>query len=604
LNAIAQPRTIQRLYPGVMHFMIFWGMTIQVIGTIINILQYPLFLPFDMSSLFPLGGAYQWFELVMDIGGAMIILGVLMALARRLFFKPDHLPTRWDDWYALGLLLLIVLIGFASEGVRLLAVDPSWRQWSPIGNVVAGWLAGAGLTTATSEPLHQFLFWAHAGTGMLLVASLPFTKLRHIVTGPLNILARPESHKGSIEPIDDIEEAEKLGAGEIQDFTTQSLLSFDACVQCGRCEEVCPATIAGMDYSPTKLIHSLFESMHVTLVDGHGSAAPDLLPEFVDPETTWSCTTCGHCVDVCPLFVNPISAVVELRRYLTLMTGEVPNSVGETLTQMERRGNPWGLPAEQHAPWVKELNVRILQPGDSTDVLLFVGCAIGYDARSQQIGKSFAQLLQKAGVDFAVLGAAEGCCGETARRLGHEYVFQVMAQENIETLNTVKFNRIVSACAHCFNTLKNEYPQFGGQYEVIHHSQLLSEMVSQGKIPSAQANGETFTMHDPCYLGRYNQIYDEPRVALEDLPQSEMKRSKASGFCCGGGGGQMWLETDPSTRINNTRIMDIVEAEAEVVATACPYCLIMFEDAIGAKNLSEKVQAKDIAEILNNGQSS
>jgi Fe-S oxidoreductase/nitrate reductase gamma subunit len=587
-----------------MHFMIFWGMVIQVIGTIINILQYPLFLPFDMSSLFPLGGAYQGFELVMDIGGAMIILGVLMAFARRLFFKPDHLPTRWDDWYALGLLLLIVLIGFASEGVRLLAVDPSWRQWSPIGDIVAGWLAGAGLTTATSEPLHQFLFWAHAGTGMLLVASLPFTKLRHIVTGPLNILARPERHKGSIEPIDDIEEAEKLGAGEIQDFTSQSLLSFDACVQCGRCEEVCPATIAGMDYSPTKLIQSLFESMHVTLVDGRGSAAPDLLPEFVDTETPWSCTTCGHCVDVCPLFVNPISAVVELRRYLTLMTGEVPGSVGETLTQMERRGNPWGLPIEEHAPWIKELNVRILQPGESTDVLLFVGCAIGYDARSQQIGKSFAQLLQKAGVDFAVLGAAEGCCGETARRLGHEYVFQVMAQENIETLNAVKFNRIVSACAHCFNTLKNEYTQFGGQYEVIHHSQLLSELVSEGKIPSAQANGETFTMHDPCYIGRYNQLYEEPRVALEGLPQSEMKRSKASGFCCGGGGGQMWLETDPSTRINNTRIMDIVEAEAEVVATACPYCLIMFEDAIGAKNLSEKVQARDIAEILNNEQSS
>jgi Fe-S oxidoreductase len=307
---------------------------------------------------------------------------------------------------------------------------------------------------------------------------------------------------------------------------------------------------------------------------------------------------------VCPLFIDPVSAVVDLRRYVTLTTGEVPGSVGEALTQMERRGNPWGIEKSQRAPWVSELGVRVLQPGEETDVLLFVGCAYAYDARSQKAGRELATLLQCAGVDFAVLGQAEGCCGETARRLGHEYLFQTMARENLATFAGVKFKRMVTACAHCYNTIKNEYPHFGAAFDVVHHTELLAELVRGGKLAGlgADESGKSVTFHDSCYLGRYNDLYAEPRAVLDAVPglkRTEMPRNRADAFCCGGGGGQMWMETDPNTRINKRRFEEATQrAGAEVIVTACPYCLIMFDDAIRSGGATERVAVKDIAEVL------
>jgi Fe-S oxidoreductase/nitrate reductase gamma subunit len=602
LHAVVQDRVLQRWYPGLMHFLIFWGMVIQVLGTGINLLQQDLFLPVELTT-FPRNAAYLGFELVMDLAGGMIILGVLMAAARRLLFRPSYLESRWDDWYSLGLLLLIALLGFAAESIRILAVDPPWRAWSPIGNLLAAGLAGIGLTGAAVAPTHAYLFWAHAVAGMAFVASLPFTKLRHVLTGPLNILFKPDRPDGALEPIRDLETAETLGAGEIDEFPSASLLAFDACVQCGRCEDVCPAAISGMPYSPRSLVRSLHDVMHARLMNRADGSTPSLLGGAIDKETPWLCTTCGACTTVCPMFVNPVSSAVEMRRHLTLMTGEVPNSVGEALTNMERRGNPWGLPKENHAPWVKELDVRTLQPGESTENLLYIGCAFGFDSRLHKAGMDLVRLLQNAQVDFAVLGPAEGCCGETARRLGHEYVFQVMAEENIAAFDSVQFERIITPCAHCFNTLKNEYPQFGGQYQVLHHTEYLSQLSDQGRLKLLGDAGEkTFTFHDSCYLGRYNGIYEGPRRMLDAVPnlhRSEMPRKKADAFCCGGGGGHMWIEIDPNTRINHRRLQEAVEqAHADVVVTACPYCLIMFDDAIRSKGIGEQVAVRDLVEVL------
>ncbi len=581
--------------------MIFWGMTIQVLGTIINLLQYPLFLPIELP--WPTGNAYLGFELVMDIGGGMLLVGLLMALARRAFFRPSYLQNRWDDWYALVLLLTITILGFFSEATRLMAAQPSWRVWSPIGNVLALVLQSAGIQVAPEAPIHAYLFWAHAATGSLFIVSLPFTKLRHLVTGPLNILFRKLRPWGELETIEDLETAETLGVGQIEEYSSQALLSFDACVQCGRCEDVCPATISGMDYSPRAVIYSLHRATHENLMGENGAKPKALLEGFLDSETPWLCTTCGACLHVCPMFVDPVSAVVDLRRYITLTTGEVPGSVGETLMQMERRGNPWGLPQEEHAPWARELGVRVLQPGDRTDVLLYIGCAYGYDSRNQVAGKALAGLLQKAGVDFAILGAAEGCCGETARRMGHEYIFQVMAEENIAIFRSVEFNRMVTPCAHCFNTLKNEYPHFGADFEVMHHTQYLAELTAAGKLSvNGSLAGKQITFHDSCYLGRYNDIYEGPRRILDQLEgitRTEMKRHHSNAFCCGGGGGHMWMETDPNTRINQRRLQQVMEeAEADIVVTACPYCLIMFDDAIRSKGVGEQVAAIDIAEAI------
>ena len=599
LHAVIQDRVLSRLYPGVMHFMLFWGVSIQIVGTIVNLLQYPLFVPFTIP--WPKGGWYLGFELVMDIAGGMILVGVVMAALRRLFFRPKFLVNRWEDWAALVLLTAIAILGFLTEAFRMSSVDPAWRAWSPIGNATAVWL---GLTGPVGQPVHDWLVAGHVVVSLGLVALLPFTKMRHLFVGPLNILLRPERRDGELSTIEDIENTEKLGVANATEFRAPSLVSFDACVQCGRCESVCPATISGMPYNPRTLIHDLQVNAHATFGQKPGEELKPILGGSVAKETPWMCTTCGHCLSVCPLFIDPVSAVVDLRRYMTLTTGEVPGAVGEALTNIERRGNPWGMEKAQRAPWVSELGVRVLQPGDETDVLLFVGCAYAYDARSQKAGRELAVLLQHAGVDFAVLGQAEGCCGETARRLGHEYLFQTTAQENLATFAGVKFKRMATACAHCYNTLKNEYPHFGADFEVVHHTELLAELVRSGRLKgfTPAADGKTLTLHDSCYLGRYNGLYREPRQVLDAVPglkRAEMPRSRADGFCCGGGGGQMWMETDPNTRINKRRFEEATQkAGADVIVTACPYCLIMFDDAIRTGGAGERVAVKDIAEVL------
>lgn len=601
VHAIAQDRVLKRIYPGVMHLLIFWGMTIQILGTVLNLVQYPLFLPFEIP--FPKEQAYLGFELVMDLAGGMIILGVLMAMFRRAVLRPKYLVSRWEDWYVLVLLLVIPILGFLSEAVRLQAADTAWRAWSPIGNLLASALAAGGLTPTIGASLHAYFFWAHVSTGLLFVASLPFTKLRHLVTGPLSIVSRPKRDPAALKAIDDIENAETLGVGDIGEFESQALVSFDACVQCGRCEDVCPASFSGMPYSPRELIGSLQDSVHTSLASPAKGASNRLLGGTLDMESPWHCTTCGACVAECPMFIDQVGTVVELRRYLTLTTGEVPGSVGEALTQIERRGNPWGLPKENRSPWVSDLGLRVLQPGDETDVLLFVGCAYNYDSAGQRAGKALAKLLQRGGLQFATLGPAEVCCGETARRLGHEYLFQVMAEENLAALSSVRFERIVAPCAHCYSTLRNEYPQFGAEFKVVHHTELLAELLDEGRLElNGAADDALVTYHDSCYLGRYNQLYDPPRRALDSVPglrRVEMPRNRANAFCCGGGGGQMWLETDPNTRINHRRLAEAFDqANANTVITACPYCLIMFDDAIRSKGLVDRTCVKDVAELL------
>jgi Fe-S oxidoreductase/nitrate reductase gamma subunit len=587
-----------------MHFLLFWGVTIQVLGTAISLMQFELFLPFTLP--FPREGVYLGFELIMDAAGGMIYLGVGMALFRRLVLRPEALPSTWDDWYSLLLLLLIPTLGYITEGLRLLSVSPAWEPWSPIGSAFARLLAGIGLNEATVVTARPYLFWLHAVSGLVFLASIPFTKLRHLITGPLNMLLRSDRHPGSFALIDNIEQAEKLGVGQVDEFEPQTLLSFDACVQCGRCQEVCPSAISGMPYSPRALIKSLRDNLHNALVWSQSAPDTSVFGAGIDTDLPWLCTTCGACVDACPMFLNPVESIIELRRYLTLTTGEVPGPVGETLTQMERYGNPWGLPPEQRAPWIKELDLPVLEPSGECDVLLFLGCAFAYDGRNQQVGEGLTLLLREAEVDFALLGSAEMCCGETARRLGHEYVFQVMAEENIAMLNSLKFERLVTPCAHCFNSFKNEYPPLGGEFPVLHHTELLSELVRGGSLfPGGKAAESVFTYHDSCYLGRYNQIYDAPRQVLDALSAGqivELERSRESGFCCGGGGGHMWMETDPNTRINQQRLAEVLNADgADTVVTACPYCMIMFEDAVRSRGIGDEISVKDVAEVLLSG---
>jgi Fe-S oxidoreductase/nitrate reductase gamma subunit len=605
VHALGQVRILKKVYPGIMHFLIFWGVLIQVVGTIINILNMLLFFPWVIT--FPRDTAYLVYETVMDIAGVAILLGVIMAFFRRIVLRPKYLETRWDDYYALSLLALIPLLGFTMEGTRLLATNPPWAAYSPIGNLTSRILAGLGMTPQGATQLHDILFWIHAGIALILVASIPFTKMRHLVYAPLHVIFRPLREMGAVEKIENIDQAEVLGVGKVSEFTPEQLLSFDACLNCGRCEAACPSTISGMDYSPRSLVQTLRKTMVESLGSANAKSSQELFAGSFTDFYPWQCTTCGACTILCPAFINPVEEIVDMRRYQALTTGKLPKSVADSLRNIERQGNPWGIPAQDRLNWSEGLNIRELAPGDDADILYYVGCASAFDDRNKKVARSFVNLLNKAGVNFGVLGFDETCCGETARRMGNEYLFQVFAEQNLEAMSKIKFNRIVTQCPHCFNTLKNEYPQFGSKYKVLHYTEFLTELsITKDIHPNGNGIKAPVAYHDSCYLGRYNHIYQAPRQLLQDakINSIELPRKGENSFCCGGGGGQMWLETDPNTRINHRRLADVLQAEADIVATACPYCLLMFDDAIRSKGIGDQVQVMDIAEVLEKQMSS
>jgi Fe-S oxidoreductase/nitrate reductase gamma subunit len=599
-HAVGQFRIWKHVYSGTMHFLIFWGVVIQVIGTAVNLQQMALFTPWVFEN-FPRGNSYLVYEFLMDLGGVFIIIGVTLALFRRLVLKPSYLGSKWDDYFALAMLMLITIVGFFNESMRLIAAAPEWRAWSFLGNALSIGLQGLGVTPGLAYGLQPVFLLTHIGLALITIASLPFTKLRHLIITPLNILLRPHKVLGALDKIENIEETEVLGTSVIEEFSPLQLLSFEACLDCGRCEEVCPATIAGMLYSPRTLIQSLRSYLADELISPNSKEHTELTGASVH-EDLWACTTCGACLTRCPALIDPPEQVVELRRSQVLMTGQMSKQVGDTLRNFERQGNPWGMPPEDRMNWAEGFNVRELSPGDEVDVLLYLGCAAAYDDRNKKVSQAFVRILQKAGVDFGVFGFDEMCCGETARRMGNEYIFQVFAEQNIEIFSSIKFNKIVTQCPHCFSTLKNEYPQMGGNYEVEHYTEFLKSISQNfgGFFSNGKGSYGKLAYHDSCYLGRYNNIFDAPRELL-DLAKTnriELDRHGENSFCCGAGGGGMWVETDPNTRINQTRLQQALDAKTDVIATACPYCLIMFDDAVRSKGVGEDIKILDISEIL------
>jgi Fe-S oxidoreductase len=571
-----------------------------VIGTAIKIMQMGLFVPF----IWPLFSekVYLWYELVMDLAGIAILLGILMALFRRWILKPDYMENSWDDFYALVLLGFIPLIGFITEGLRIYTIQPAWAKWSPIGNWTANLFAALPLNIEIADFIHPYIFLIHVGLGLAFAASIPFTKLRHIIFTPVHIFQKTDRTNGELEVIDDLMNAEVLGASAVNEFSSLDLLAFDACLQCGRCEEVCPATISGMEYSPRSMLLMLRDDMAKSLLIPDIKGDPSLNKILLSEEFLWACTTCGHCLEVCPAFIRPPEQVVNIRRAQALMTGDVPQTVGETLRNFERQGNPWGMPAQNRMAWAEGLEVRVLSSGDEVDVLFFVGCAGSFDDRNIKVSRSFVELLNKLKVDFGVLGDAEMCCGETARRMGNEYLFQVSAEENISSLSEIKFNKIVTLCPHGLNTIKNEYPKFGGEFTIKHAAEYLADLFKSGNINLRKSDGfGELTFHDSCYLGRYNDVYSQPRDLLNaaGIEAQEMKASRKDSFCCGGGGGSMWLETAADKRINQKRLQHALDIQADTITTACPFCLIMFDDALRSKGLTEDIQVIDLIEILN-----
>ena len=597
IHVLAQARTWRKPYRGVMHALMFWGMIVSMAGHVILLLQYPLFTPFVIP--FPRDAAYLLFELVMDLAGLALLTGVAMAAYRRYVQRPATLESRWDDAWALAFLALVAAVGYITEAYRIVITSPDWSGWMPAANALAGLLRALHITPAMAAQGHQIILYAHVLLGLAFFASLPFTKMRHLIMGPWHILVKPFRAPGVIPKIENIEETEQLGVETMSEFEPQQLLSFDACMRCGRCTELCPPYLSGLDFNPREVVQRLREGMYEAWVRNRGDA-PALHGDLFDATYPWLCTTCGGCWEACPVFINPMGALMDLRRQRMLATGQVPAGVAATSRNIERQGNPWGIPPQQRLDWAEGLDAPIAEPGRPFDVLLWPGCAGAFDARNQRVTRALAKLLHRAGVDYAILGDGEACCGDSSRRLGNEYMWQVHAEQNIALLSEYRFNAIVTPCPHCLHAFANEYPQMGGHYTVIHHSAYLYRLVRKGQLKPQQAlDRGTLTYHDPCYLGRYNRVFDEPRALLDAMPgvrRAEMAYHHAESFCCGAGGGGMWLEIEPEHRPGAHRIRQAEAAGAETVCTACPYCLMMLGSASG--QAEGAVQVADIAELL------
>jgi Fe-S oxidoreductase/nitrate reductase gamma subunit len=604
VDILGHRRFLRDPYPGMMHLMIFWGCIILLLAAAIDAITH-----YIVGHI--IGATYLWFSLIVDIGGILVLLGIILAAIRRYIWRPKRLNTLLDDDIGLALLAAILITGFMVEGLRQAAteikVHPDWAVWSPGGWVLAKVFSGMSQNALLFW--HRFLWWFHSALtiGTILYAALAFSKLQHIFVSLLNIFFRTLGPVGVPAPIDvEKAETEPLGVGAIKDFTWKQLLDLDACTNCGRCQDACPAWATGKPLSPRKVVQDLKVHMlkAVNLQANQTEDVPTLVGEAPNEAEIWACTTCGACQETCPVYVEHIVKIIDLRRNLVMTLSKMPETAQLMLRNMQSRGHPWaGIQSLRlRGDWTSGLELKLLAEGDSANTLFWVGCTGALAERNVAATLSMTRVLKAAGVDFAVLGEAETCCGDPARRAGYEFQFQIMAEQNIEIFKSHNIKEIITACPHCYNTIKNEYPKYGGDFKVVHYTQLIADLIGQGKLKLTNGLNSKLTYHDPCYLGRYNSVYLEPRRILQAIPKTklvEMERSRNTGFCCGGGGGHMWIEEQPgTTKINQMRLEDAIKTGAETVVTACPYCLQMFEESIEHKEMKDSMKAKDLAEIV------
>ncbi|RIK36672.1 MAG: iron-sulfur-binding reductase [Chloroflexi bacterium] len=611
-----------KLYAGIMHLCIYSGFIILLIGTLIVMVEDDLTVPLFGWSFYR-GDFYLGYKLAMNFGGLILILGVVMAFLRRTVLKPRYQETAGDDVLLLGMLLLLTVQGFLLQAMRLAVERPSWGEWSFVSYPLS--VPMRGISNGTLEFLHQTNWWAHFITTFVFIGYIGYSKMVHAFTGLTNVFFRRMTPVGQLARIDNIEEAETFGIGKLQDLTWAQLLNVDACMHCGRCLEYCPTFNTGKELRPRDLILELagYSADSGGIFSGEvgegenaarfrwGSGADrELIGGVVSTAEIWDCTTCGACVEHCPVYIDHVPLIVGMRQNLVLEQNEFPNELAPVFNNLERLSNPYSFAPSQRDEWTRKMQkpVTIMADaaarGEDVEVLFFVGCLGSFDSRNQQTTLALARILQAAGINFAILGKEETCTGDPAKRVGNEYLAQMMAEQTVETLNSYSFKKIVTACPHCFNAIRNEFPQIGGNFDVVHHSELISQLLAEGRLQldpaSALARGKV-TYHDPCYLGRYNQVYDAPRSVIAALPGAaltEMKRSRNRSFCCGGGGGRMFMEETRGARINRARVTEAIDTGAEVLAAACPFCMTMFEDGIRGVGAEESFVVKDIAELV------
>lgn len=611
LGAGLAMKTLMRdRWAGLMHSMVYYGFVVLFLGTVT--LEIDHLLPAGLKFL--QNNVYKGYSLTLDAAALVFLGGLGWAAARRYGQAPWRLrsKTRPEDFWILITLALIGLTGLATEAARI-AVEgrPGHEVWSFVGYPLSQLVP-----EASAGGVHQILWITHVISFLVFLVVLPTTKLRHMVIAPANMFLSPNDRpKGAMREMPNLMEAddiESIGAGVVSDFTWKNLLDTDACTVCGRCTSVCPANITGKPLDPREIILKLGEvaarsgdplvTAPVT-IDSEITVSADNVFERITGEELWACTSCRACDEICPVDIEILDKILDMRRYLTLMEADFPSQLGKTYVSMENSSNPYGMAQVDRAKWTSQVDFEIPRLGqdvDRAEYLYWVGCAGSFDDRNQKVTVATARLLHEAGVDFAILGPAELCTGDPARRSGNEFVFQQLALKNIETLNDLGVTKVITQCPHCFNTMKNEYPQFGGDYEVIHHSQLLSDLVERGLLQPKAGRQRTVTYHDSCYLGRHNDVYLAPRgvvASIGGIQVVEMERSGTSSFCCGAGGAQMWMEDQVGKKVNIERAEEAVATGAEEIAVACPFCYVMLDD--GVKELGrDDIAVSDISMIL------
>jgi Fe-S oxidoreductase len=605
-NVLGQAAVLRKNPIGIAHTLIFWGFIIITVGTM------ELFVReiFPTASFEFIGEApYGALVFLQDSFIVLVLVGVSYALYRRIFVKPAGLGKSADAMIILSLTTSLMLSLLAMNGFRMLA-EPEWfDHWMWASTLVARGLEAFHFTSQTNGFLSSFFRWVHHLLVLGFLCYIPNSKHLHVIAaGPNTFLRKLDLTKG-MKPLNlEDENATSFGVTKVSDLSWKDVLDGYACTECGRCQDECPAYNTEKPLSPKKLIidlkHSLHDNAQALKLGKLDEVKPVLGTEITD-DVIWSCTSCRACEEACPVFIEHTDKIYDIRRSMVLMESRFPPELQTVFKNMESNFSPWAMSPEERANWAEGLNVKTMnqlsQSNETVEYLFWVGCAGSFDDRNKKVSRALVNLLNRAGIKYAILGNEEKCTGDPARRAGNEYLAQMLIKENVETLKRYAVKKVVTACPHCFNAIKNEWTQFDGQFEVIHHTQLLAELVKNGSLKPNKAMNESITYHDSCYLGRWNGEYSAPREILKTIPEiklTEMAKNSNKAMCCGAGGGRMWMEEHIGRRVNITRTEQALETGAKVVAANCPFCMTMITDGVKAKEKVDQVVVKDIAEIL------
>lgn len=617
-------RRVVREPAGWGHAVIFWGFVILTIGSL-ETFGVGVYHGFAYWKFLGKGAAAVLY-LLQDLLCAAVVIALLVSLYRRFVIKPERLKygdqqaANLDAAIIISLILALILLLFGTRAVEYLLAQGSANHYFPRTAFLSVALSQmfSGLPEKTLKGWYNFFWWGHALVILGFLVYIPFSKHLHILGAIPNVFFRRFRPFGELTKMDlEDETVETYGVGKIEEFTWKQLLDLYACTECGRCSENCPATLTGKPLSPKETIHHLKKHLllkgKLLLKQSEPEGSPKtetsaaelnkaLVGDVNLPDEIWSCTTCGNCMEHCPVFIEHIQKYVDMRRFLVLMQSSFPPEVQGVLRNWETNSNPWGIAFATRGDWAKGLRVKTLAETSEVEYLYYVGCTGSFDERGKKVAAAMVKLLNHAGVSFGILGPEEKCCGETARRIGNEYLFQAMATELAETINGYGIKKIITTCPHGYNCLKSEYPQFGGNWEVYHHTEFLARLLREGRLTPRRGMDKRLTFHDSCYLGRYNGIYEEPRALLGAIPGLrllEMERHRANSFCCGAGGGRMWMEEPLGVmKINEARTDQALALDPELIAVSCPFCTIMLEDGLKARERAETVKVYDIAELL------